>query len=1195
MPRTFLPALRPGQGYVLPQNQSSQFVAGPANVFDDIHEKMAVAEANSEGRAPSPFARVWQFRRNLAGAAGQKEQVRAVEAFRGLLAFFALREYYHLELTVDVSPALASSHGEEETPVSKLFAVHASYLPQSGDAMQARFAFDRRLVFFRLAEPAGHAETVVAGYSPLTLVYPAARSLEHSLALKAVFWYDRDGRRWRDPTNLPDTAHQRLSVESRAHLAAWLDAILAARASDSHRLAILESANLAAADDRFLTELLTAWRKELKTLSVKPAGTIIDSALVKSPTLRDAERSQGGQGFPVPALLGKVCRADARPSDSPTRGDALVLTLEQAARPNHRVYGNIFGSPALADRLAGQAAEGDDLGAALDRPGEAPVPYVLLDALFTPYLGRLRKGSANLGSCWSALTMRDQSNLRGVYLLPFAPAILRYFSAQELRQGTSTEDNIAALQVVFRHDASGLEVRRNYRQEGTPQAEIYGLDDSLDLRFFPDFRLDTLADLDKQMPFLEDRRYYARMRLSPDLDGLSKRWLAKDGSPLEGVAVRYGDGNSFEQPNQNLLAPGKQAFWHLPITTPPGAFEVEGYGLLLLTLRGDAGQPGRQAKSWIVAMDFGTTNSCVAVDKGTGEAESAYRLPIFTSTFLTNWQTGLRGKSDEGYSAMADFMFWQNAEVDVLNRDDFFPTQILTTHPLHLAALAPGKGFNENNGLAFFPNVSLAAVEYSNFPDLINGFEQMGGRADLAPRFNLKRNLKWKDGSAPGEGSFLWRKVFHQHLRLHLVLAAANENAYVERLVASYPRAFTPEDASRYREALEIVWGSPSKAPTHADIRRSHTTVELRSESAAAAVALGVTPGQEFFLLDMGGGTTDIAVFKDNVLEEECSLTLAGQALENYVCHSEKLRRQIAGQFDDEMKKWSEAFTRPKQAVSIYQTLFQGFLMRQHGPRLLAELRTRGRADTATQGFFLTGIFLYTALAYFCGLWLARRRQEDRGITAEERLQWLGNGSAFIHMFRVGDRSFEDVLVRMFNAACDGAAKVSPMRDDAKTVVAKGLLRPSAARAGGEVPQVFSRLLSDSVTFADHPWTPDEALVDFYQRFNGDSLFWDGLSEGRIFRRYLEALQRELPRANFSQGQLVSTAALGIRDPQQWAVEYVATRRGEIEKKLRDRLVNNKAEWSSELQEGSADTLHVEPVFVSELAALLEQVRESFA
>lgn len=1199
MPRTFLPPPQPRQGFTLPQNQSRDFVGGPDSLFDDIHEKMAVADANSEGRAPSPFARVWQFRRNLAGATGASEQARAVETFRGLLALFALRDFYHLDLTVDVTPSLVKDPAKGATPLSRLFEVHSSYLPQPRQATLARFLYNQRLVFFRLKEPAGTPDTVVAGYSPLTLIYPAARSLERSRALKAIFWYDGD--RWRDPTKMPDVAHQRLTEEARQHLAAWLDDVLSTHAPDGRRLAILAEEKLASTDDGFLTELLTTWRAEFEHIPPQPAGQAQPLLLPKSTGMQDVERSQGSP-FCVPALLEKVYQGTSKPSDYPFRNGTLVLTLAMVENPTRLIYGNVFGSPEirrLLENKPDKPAEGPDLGAALNRPGEAPVPYVILDHLFTTNLGRLQtptEGENTVSEEWGALSMSANSKLDGIFLLPFKPAILRYFSPQELRQGVKADDNVAAVQVTFRHEAEGLEVSRLYGAlDETNAGRIVSLDPSLDLRFFPNFRLDWLADLDRQLPFAGDRFYHARIRLSPETDRLPMRWLAANGTPLAD-ATQYFEG-SFERPaDRNLYAPGRQAFWRLPMHVPPAVFQVEGFGFLLLALRGSP-HAGETPRAWKVALDFGTTNSCVAVDVGAGNVDAAYPLPVLTTVFLSKWQTTLRGESDEGASALADFMLWQNEATTTLNENDFFPTQILTRHRLDATAVPYPGGFNERNGLAFFPNVStLGTIERKGFTDLLEGFEAMR-TTNLKPRFFLKLNLKWKDESAEGGAALVWRTVFHQHLRLQLLLAAASENAYIDRLVASFPKAFIPQEKDDYQKELEKIWGTADPERINAEAKRSPVQIELRSESAAAALALGITRGQEFFLLDMGGGTTDIAVFKDTLLEEECSLTLAGQALEKYVCRSENLRKQIVRCYPDVPEDRKKAFAAPgtgqNELNPVHQTIFQGFLAAGNGPRALSQLLRHGQKDRATQGFFLSAIFLYTGLAYFCGLWLAKRREGGEGITAEEHLQWLGNGSSFIRMLEVAGKSFEDVLVQMFNAACEGEARVSKLRRDAKTVVVKGLLKAPLARAGAQGQQVFSQLLSDSVSMNGHAWQANEALGDFYRQFNpGAVLAWDGVAEGKWFRHYLEVLDHVLPMAQLNKSALINLPLLGIKDQQHWAVEYVTANQGTVAKELHERLKDNKDRWSDVLQAGVADTLYVEPLFISELVALLEQVRE---
>src|SRR5690348_10954045 len=113
MSRSFLPKFKKGDGPP-PQNSRTPFVNGDPNLLVHIGAGMEVGAASSEARAPSPFARVWQFRRNLRGEAGEEERARAVETFRGILALFALREFYDLKIEADVTAPLFTSRHERQ-------------------------------------------------------------------------------------------------------------------------------------------------------------------------------------------------------------------------------------------------------------------------------------------------------------------------------------------------------------------------------------------------------------------------------------------------------------------------------------------------------------------------------------------------------------------------------------------------------------------------------------------------------------------------------------------------------------------------------------------------------------------------------------------------------------------------------------------------------------------------------------------------------------------------------------------------------------------------------------------------------------------------------------------------------------------------------------------------------------------------
>jgi MreB/Mbl protein len=1179
MSRTFLPKFREDIGGVAPQNSQGAFVSGSSNLLVQVSTGMDVGTASSEARAPSPFARVWQFRRNLLGEAGEEEQIRAVETFRGILALFALREFYHLKIVADVTAPLTS--GQKDTNrIPALFSPHITCVPESGRAEEARFLFGKRIVVFNLVEPEGTPPTVVAGYSPLTLVFPSARTLETSRALNAIFWYDRQSRRWHDPTVVSDRIPGRLSLEARQQLAVWLDDALRIRRADGQGLSILSEDKLPAASDQLITELLAGWRSNFEVPPSTFSGSVRALSLARSVVMAEVERNVGVP-FPVPKLIEKVYAGgtDAgdpkgdrftRPTDFRCRDGVIYLTLEESGNPSIRVYGTLFGSLEIRDRLKMSDAEGPNLGLVLQREGEAPVPYVILDNLFTPKLGRVQKGQNTIGSEWKALTLANNAaTLDGIYLIPFEPAILRYFTPTELREGVVADNNVGAIQVTFEHRELPAGVRKYYAME-----EIVVLDPSLDLRFFPKFRLDSVADVNLQLPLPHDRYYYARVRLSPALDEVRLNWLGEKGVPLNETPRIEGD---YVRPNRETFAVGRRAFWRFPMALPPVAFEVEDHGLILLALE-QLNHQGQAPSPWAAAVDFGTTNSCVAIDRGSGNVAETEKLPVLVTTFLQTWATALRGDSDEGYSALADFFFWQNTATQHLNERDFFPTQIITTNPLTLEKLTDDK-FNPSNGLAFFPNVSLAAVENPGFTDLIEGFGGFNETAVKA-RFKLNRDLKWKPEDGNPGSSQIWRDVFHQHLRCQLILTAAREKATINRLVASYPKAFLPAEVTEYRQLLQKIWSE-------------NTPVELRSESVAAAMTLQITLHHEYFLVDMGGGTTDIAVFKDEEVEEECSFKLAGGLLEEYVVQSSNLRNIIARAFDVK-GAIAKAFVANDKEAEFYKTFFQGFLA-QRGTSALVALQKNGKDDRSTQGFFLTALVLYAGLSYFCGLWLKKRRERVKGIPAAEHLQWLGNGSSFIKMLTVGDKTFEEVLIRIFNKACNGSAEGLPLRTDAKTVVAKGLLKHAKnVKFNKEEAEVFSSLLSNSVAMNGVSWTENDSLSKFYQEFNPEQqLGWDGLGEGSTFYKFLDSLQTELPGGQYNRGTLVNPAVLDGNDRAHWVVDFIRANKAGVEKHFNTRLKENKRRWGGTLQ--AKETLYVEPVFISELAAVLAQIRAACA
>ena len=212
MPRGFLPPASPGLSYPITVPPPGDFAEGDADLLSKVGTNMAVAEALTEGRVPSPLSRAYMFYTALFGRSlamtgndagppppgaetdadrlaneGRRAlQTRARATFRGLCAAFALRDALGIEIALRRIPLVAGEQG-----LARVLIPNLRTGPGGAAYWQAMRVFTVRAV-----ADAGSRPEVLAGLSPLTGLFPAAKPPGRALA--SVFWYDPTAGIWRD-------------------------------------------------------------------------------------------------------------------------------------------------------------------------------------------------------------------------------------------------------------------------------------------------------------------------------------------------------------------------------------------------------------------------------------------------------------------------------------------------------------------------------------------------------------------------------------------------------------------------------------------------------------------------------------------------------------------------------------------------------------------------------------------------------------------------------------------------------------------------------------------------------------------------------------------------------------------------------------------------------------------------------------
>ena len=1193
----FLPPVRDEADTYGLQPPGNRFAAYDIRLLRDLRQKMETTQQpRSEPKSPTPFGRVWQFRRSLAGELGPVLLQKATATYRGLWALFALRDYYHFQVVVDVSPDLVGTESE----LQKLFGPHMGSVPNRNERDApgcVPFLWRERMIFFSFG---GQSSAVpFAGYSPLTLIYPGSRPIDDENAAK-VFWWNGATKTFDDPTKLaPNHSSTMEAGKVKGLIAAWLPKAIEA----------LGECALASVDLDLIRRFFEQWLRELGTAARAEVET---APPTHSSRLIQVEDEFGALTLP-PIFARQLAHIPEEVTDFPIRPslltgrDTLIISLEHADKARVKIYGNIKGSQKVKEALAEAEAEGDDLGKVLS--GAPRVAYVIIDKLFQTKLTTVFEATAsddaqmsalNRGDGWAALECVGAD--KSLYMYPFKPQLLHYFTVREIIDSTRLHFTIGAHTASF--NLGAIEVSKHYYP-----ADRAFADNAMDLRLFPSFAIDTVEAIEKKFPNEVDRRYYARLRLHPTA---SKHlhptetetetsgdivWLDGKGRKLP-AQERYSEG-TFDNVNKSLKAPGRQLFWTLSnahiADGRPESLHFANFGMVLLSLRKlDFGKKQEQFP-WKVGLDFGTSNTCVVYSSGhQGEAE-VLDLPIFTTCMLTLWKTGARGNSEEGYSAIFDFPYvnlgfndgLSSDKIGLLNPKSFFPTQLIHDEKRPLPAAA---SFDLRSGLGFYQNISVTCLVANPVAELLKGFGPFRERTDIVERFVVNRSLKWSDDHSgtgtPTYSNLIWRRVFLQYLRAQIIMAAASQDRYISHLFASYPKAFTNREEQSYKDELKEIW--------------VNTEVDTQSESAAAAAQLGVQNAQVVYLLDIGGGTSDLAIYSDKKLAGECSLKLAGGCVENYFCTSPAFRRLIANYLETRpsikqmqkhasLKKCLESVESSKE---MYMTAFQGILtLVDVGPIMRGVVEHGGSREGA--GFVFTNLLLYGGLAYLSGLIQKARHHEAENSAAYE-IQWVGNGSSFLKAlnFDKQGQDFHRSLCSLFAAASGALSPHSSAPQDPKLIVAKGLLSPPLPPADAKGARVVSQLFSNSLSLAGEKprWTEAAELTILYCEKQVATIPWDGLKEGP-FLSFLEALQTAFPQMGWGGEKQVSPRAISVeKDPQKWAVEYVINRKAEITTQVHDRLRTNHDRWAQTARE-SPEALQVEPVFVTELAALIEDVR----
>lgn len=1172
----FLPKPRSGESY--PLNGGANFEACQNDFLNQVATNMEAPPPKTSPRRPTPFSFAWQFAEDFASWDGDTPfKKRARRRFRGILSLIALREAENLPVQLWVSPPF--SQDRESVPIVCMFRQHR------GNAPKGILTDQHTMLYLKLGGE------VVAGLSPMTFIFPAASSVSFKPGVKPR-WYSEAAGDWMDPTTSLQQFDQLEERLDREDVANWSRLMKPWLVEFREWIRAQQSPWLGAQQDLF--NEVDLWINSLEADEGRPArlidaniatpnGARVEGITNAFPCTRAAE---GGDGV---AAIGAAER--------------LYLSKHLVSDTTHVIYRGVKGCAAFGEAWGRAPLSGEHLGEALglsnDEKDRLDVPFLFVDKLFCEKIasigGQVGRGP---GIGWKLLIAN-----REAYLYPLRVEVFDWFSSEEIERAVSI--TLTSDFVIVRFQHGDFDFVRSYRGE-----KIDDLDDSLDFRIFPDYDFSELVEFERQLPKVDDRCYYTRIRIGESLDSVRISPLIEEKPGSKSRLALDGEYETSWEGSLNADGGRQGKGRQLRHSVPIGAnrrlagfsFGDKGFVFLRLphpTMMGQTSTPRR------VGIDFGTSNSCLSVAEG--GIERVFNPHCRAVTLLQGFVPGPRGNSHEGWSALYDFFHVPPGKDDPGNCElyhrSFFPTQLASRRGFEVG-MGFGNRVTPEQALICFQALTDAYVEDAKSVESLVGFSG-GDGLEFEPAIILKDRLKWDAGDE--QKSVLLqelRRVFHRDLRLRLIHSVAKSGGYVSEIRASFPRAFNDIKREMYEGELKHTW-----RPDNAGVP---LTITLFTESHAAAAFLEANNGEDRYLIDVGGGTTDISLFSSGNLSEEGSVRLAADSVDRYVLSgaAKPLRKEIvrfaedlpalangtgSGQLLQNLLKTpfvenSLESDHEFEAAGSRRAIFYAILtmLREAGdgtePALVYRRVSEQIQEASIEKFLFLVTMFYGGLTYFSGHMHAQHLSEGGQQDNNIIISFAGNGSSHIDWLGRVERN-DDLrcfLAEMFRAGADlprdRAIRVEILPDP-KAAVAEGLLRATVGQEKAQQSGNVYRGLQAEWFEGD---MNDCSLRDFYLQGGDLTRGWN-LEQSELWK-FAGVVQAAL------KDRKLGNLTLAKANSPTWAQDQLKSFSGTLPGMVRRRVSECRENFKKQLEAGDQN-IPLEPIFISELAALFEGLR----
>jgi hypothetical protein len=435
----------------------------------------------------------------------------------------------------------------------------------------------------------------------------------------------------------------------------------------------------------------------------------------------------------------------------------------------------------------------------------------------------------------------------------------------------------------------------------------------------------------------------------------------------------------------------------LEIVHPPSGISLfnnersESVGLILLC---PLPAPTEARRKWEVGVDFGTSNTAVFFREDGGKA------PL-----------SLQARLKVIYSA---------EEPHVLEYHS-------ATESFHNAAYVPDSD-SSDRGFPSFSSIFRVITHADNMEPIKHGriifidriFPQQFG-------FDLKEKVLDKVKWARGQQERHYAKTFLWHCILMVCAEAYDKGARSINLHWAYPSAFSESMSN----TLGDSWNSICT-----NLMRS-TGIEITlappvTESVAIAkwrVFEGNSPG---VVMDIGGGTTDIAIWMNAKLDYQCSIPFAGGLLSDFATKKRELVPALLKGVDldsDLKKKLASKFG---DIIAKHGLL--NIILKRHGTSIMGNLATGEEITKELRSFLLYGL---SSLFYYVGLVVAARAPD----ATDCAVYLAGNGSRLLSLAIPSRERLQRALASIMRSANPRLVRVDvKVSAEPKNEVAKGLL-----------------------------------------------------------------------------------------------------------------------------------------------------------